>query len=629
MTLTETRVGSRVPTFDRASVGALDVRSPLVLLANRLPVVKTRAGWRAAPGGLVAALKPAFESRSGLWVGWTGHTSGPPRTLPGLGAELVPVPLSRKDVEGHYHGFSNSTLWPLFHGLPDRVTINGRWWHQYRAVNLRFAERAMAAASPDAVFWVHDYQLACVPLMLRTLGADPADRLLPAHPVSRPGALRAPTVARRLARGSSRGRRRVVPDRGVPGELPPSVPAAAAGRDGGRARCCVLRDGRTVLTATHPISIDAHGLRTQAQSEAVERDLDRLRGQFAGRRVLVGVDRLDYTKGIVERLRAIELLLENRRDLRSKIAFVQIAVPSRGDIREYRELRSEVEEMVGRINGRFTQSGEDVPVHYLYRGVSPARLLAYYRLADVCLVTSLRDGMNLVAKEFVVCQGAGRGTGVLVLTEFAGAAEELREALPCNPFDVEGLAGVLENALALDEDDRRTRIESMAERVAEHDVFAWLGDEMDALEPPHARRGSTTGPARHSRCGDAAGRLGAMAGVASRLEIGSVFRGYRIDSVLGHGGMGAVYLATHLRLERQGRDQGALAGAGRRRELPGAVHPRVAARGVTRAPEHRARLRLGRGGRRPLHRDAVHRGRGPGIDAPSRRCARPGTVPSP
>ena len=197
----------------------------------------------------------------------------------------------------------------------------------------------------------------------------------------------------------------------------------------------------------------------------------------------MGVDRLDYTKGIVERLRAIELLLEERRDLQSTIAFVQIAVPSRGDIREYRELRSEVEEMVGRINGRFTQSGEDVPVHYLYRGVSPARLLAYYRLADVCLVTSLRDGMNLVAKEFVVCQSAGQGTGVLVLSEFAGASEELHEALPCNPFDVEGLAAVIAEALVLDEDDRRRRIECMARRVAEHDVFAWLDDEMDALEP--------------------------------------------------------------------------------------------------------------------------------------------------
>ena len=241
-------------------------------------------------------------------------------------------------------------------------------------------------------------------------------------------------------------------------------------------------DGRSVLTAAHPISIDAAALRARAAGESVDRALARLRWQFGARQVILGIDRLDYTKGIVERLRAIELLLERRRDLRGRVAFVQIAVPSRGDIREYRELRAEVEELVGRINGRFTSPGDDVPIHYLYRGVSGGRLLAYYRLASVCLVTPLRDGMNLVAKEFAVSQAAGNGTGVLVLSEFAGAAEELREALPCNPFDVEGLSGSIELALELDDDDRRWRVERLAERVARNDVFAWLAREMRALE---------------------------------------------------------------------------------------------------------------------------------------------------
>jgi trehalose 6-phosphate synthase len=210
--------------------------------------------------------------------------------------------------------------------------------------------------------------------------------------------------------------------------------------------------------------------------------LEKLRRRFSDRRVLVGVDRLDYTKGIVERLRAIELLLERRRDFRGRLIVLQIAVPSRGDIREYRELRAEVEQVVGRINGRFTRPGEDVPVHYLYRGVPSGQLLAHYGIADVCLVTALRDGMNLVCKEFVVCQEALGGSGVLLLSEFAGAAEELREALPCNPFDVEGLSSNLELALELDEDDRRWRIERMAERVRRHDVFAWLEHEVGGLE---------------------------------------------------------------------------------------------------------------------------------------------------
>ena len=215
-----------------------------------------------------------------------------------------------------------------------------------------------------------------------------------------------------------------------------------------------------------------------ARQPAVERRLAGLREQFAGRRVLLGVDRLDYTKGIPERLRAIELLLELRPELRSTIAFVQVAVPSRGEIREYRDLRGSVEQLVGRINGRFTEPGLDVPVHYLYRGVTPDRLLAYYRLADVCVVTPLRDGMNLVAKEYVTVQAATGGTGALVLSEFTGAIEELRDALPCNPFDLEGLAGTISLALELDEPDRRRRLESMAGVVRDHDVYAWLDLEL-------------------------------------------------------------------------------------------------------------------------------------------------------
>jgi trehalose-6-phosphate synthase len=240
-----------------------------------------------------------------------------------------------------------------------------------------------------------------------------------------------------------------------------------------------LDSGRRVVAAAHPISIDAADFAERSRRPPVERRLAGLRRQFAGRRILLGVDRLDYTKGIIERLRAIELLLGRRPDLRGEIAFVQIAVPSRGEIREYRELRATVEALVGRINGRFTEPGLDVPVHYLYRGVTPDRLLAYYRLADVCLVTPLHDGMNLVAKEFVTAQGATGGSGVLVLSEFTGAAVELREALPCNPFDVEGLAGTIELALELEESDRRRRLHRMAAGVARHDVHWWAEQELE------------------------------------------------------------------------------------------------------------------------------------------------------
>jgi trehalose 6-phosphate synthase len=200
--------------------------------------------------------------------------------------------------------------------------------------------------------------------------------------------------------------------------------------------------------------------------------------------VLLGIDRLDYTKGILERLRAFEFLLEQRRDLRGHVVLVQIAVPSRGDIREYREAREAVEAAVGRINGRFTVPGGAAPVHYAHASVGPDQLLAFYQLADVCLVTSLNDGMNLVAKEYVTAQQAGDGDGVLVLSRFAGAAEELgADALLCNPFHPEGIAGTIELALELGGADRHGRLERLAQQVADHDVYRWAGRHLRAAAP--------------------------------------------------------------------------------------------------------------------------------------------------
>jgi trehalose 6-phosphate synthase/phosphatase len=204
-------------------------------------------------------------------------------------------------------------------------------------------------------------------------------------------------------------------------------------------------------------------------------------------RVLVGVDRLDYTKGIPGRLLAYERMLHTHPELREKVRLVQVAVPSRTNVGAYQDFRALVDGLVGRINGVFG-TPRWVPVHYIFRALSEPDLVALYRAADVMLVTPLRDGMNLVAKEFVVCQQAVGGAGVLLLSEFAGAAEALPEALPCNPFDVEGLSGTLELALELDREDRRWRIEALSERVARHDVFAWLGQEVGALEAVAAER---------------------------------------------------------------------------------------------------------------------------------------------
>jgi trehalose 6-phosphate synthase len=446
-------------------------REPLVAYANRLPVARSQRGWTLSPGGLASALRPALESRGGVWVGWDGGAHDMPRHVAGLDVELLPVALSRREVADYYHGFANRTLWPLLHGLLGQPVFERRWWDAYRDVNERFA----AVEAGRGLRWVHDYHLMLVPALLRRADAAPIAFFL--HVPFPP-----PEIFARL------------PWRGelLEGLLGADVVSfhTAGYRENFLRACAGLRDDirvdgstvvlarRPVRTAVHPISIDATALAEDARSVATERSLRGLRAQFGGRRVLLGVDRLDYTKGIIERLRAIELLLEQRRDLRGRLAFVQIAVPSRGEIREYRELRRNVEELVGRINGRFTDPGGDVPLHYLYRGVPYERLLAYYRLADVCLVTPLADGMNLVAKEFITAQAACDGAGALVLSEFTGAAVELRDALRCNPFDTDGLARTIERALELDEADRRRRIARMAAGVARHDVHWWTEQEL-------------------------------------------------------------------------------------------------------------------------------------------------------
>jgi trehalose 6-phosphate synthase len=446
----------------------------LVAYANRLPVARGRQGWRPSAGGLVSALRPALESRAGAWIGWDGGADELPRRVEGLDVDLLPVALSQREVEDYYHGFANRTLWPLLHGLIEQPVFERRWWRAYCDVNERFAA---VEAGGRGMRWVHDYHLMLVPSLLRRGHAGPIGFFL--HVPFPP-----PEVYARLP-----WREQL-----LDGLLGADVVSFQTDtyRDNFVRTCARLREDvrvegqtialarRRVRTAAHPISIDAKALAEDARSSATERSLRGLRIQFGERRILLGVDRLDYTKGIIERLRAIELLLEEWHDVRGRIAFVQIAVPSRGEVREYRELRRNVEELVGRINGRFTDPGGDVPVYYLYRGVPHERLLAYYRLADVCLVTPLADGMNLVAKEFVTAQAAGGGAGALVLSEFTGAAVELREALLCNPFDVVGLAGTIGQALELDEGDRRGRIERMAATVARRDVYWWTTQELGA-----------------------------------------------------------------------------------------------------------------------------------------------------
>lgn len=465
-------------------------RAPLVVVANRLPVSRGPDGWRPAAGGLVTALRPVIDEAGGAWIGWDDDPEGVPARVEGLACDLHPVQLDHDEVEGYYHGFANRTLWPLFHDLAARPVIDRNWWNHYLSVNRRFAEATaeVVRGLDDPTVWVQDYHLMLVPELVRALAPDCAIGFFLHTPFPPPeliarlpwrdallnGLLAADSVGFHTVRFRDNFVRSVQ-------RLFPSITALGD--------TLVHPDGRYVRAVAHPISIDAEEFAALADDPGTRAELASLEEQFAGKKVFLGVDRLDYTKGIRHRLQSIELLLERRPDLRGELAFIQVAVPSRDDVEEYRQLRGEVETEVGRINGRFTEPGHDVPVHYLYRAVSRQRLAAYYLLADVMCVTPLKDGMNLVAKEFVTVQAAADRSGVLLLSEFCGAALELGDAaVRCNPFDVEGMSNLMASTLDIERDARRARIRVMAETVRNADVYRWVHDELASIRAGRQQR---------------------------------------------------------------------------------------------------------------------------------------------
>lgn len=456
--------------------------SPLVAISNRLPLTKGKSEWRWSAGGLVTALRPIMQRQSGYWVGWNGGAADMPQRVDRIPIDLRPIHLSRSHIRDYYDGFSNRTIWPLFHDLVQPPRFERGWWHAYREVNERFAEELDDLKEADGgLFWVQDYHLMLLPELLRSGSRRGRISFFLHTPFPPPELFARLPWRRELIRGllgadvvsfhTERYRKNFVRTCGR--LLDDALVNASEG-------VIKLEDGRTVATTANPISIDTSEFASEATSKEAQGALSRLKRQFGSRRVVLGVDRLDYTKGILERLQAFELLLERRKDLRNEITLVQIAVPSRSAVSEYRSLRVQIEQAAGRINGRFTEPGGDVPVYYLHRGVSKPRLLAYYMLADVFLVTALKDGMNLVSKEFVVTQAGGGSAGALVLSEFAGASLELDEAVPCNPFDIEGLVTRIEEALDMDEDERRRRIEAMAKQVQSHDIHDWAQREIAA-----------------------------------------------------------------------------------------------------------------------------------------------------
>ena len=419
-----------------------------VVVANRLPVDKVGDHYEVSPGGLVAALAPVLRAREGCWVGWPGTIGETLEPFEFGGISLLPVALDKDDFEGFYEGFSNSALWPLYHDLIVQPEYKQAWWDRYVAVNRKFAEATAKAAAKDATVWVQDYQLQLVPGMLKALRPDVTIGFFLHIPFPAPALFQQLPWRDEILEGLK------------------GCDLIGFQRHTDEDNFRLLTE--EIRTGTFPISIDS-GEIAAATNEQVEA----LRNAVGSpKHLLLGVDRLDYTKGILQRLLAIESLLEEGK--LSDIAFVQIATPSRERIEHYRTTRKQVEEAIGRINGRFGEVGRPI-VHYVHRSVPKEHLGTFYAAADIMLVTPFKDGMNLVAKEYVAAHPDA--DGALVLSEFAGAAVELDQAYLCNPFDLESVKeAILE---ATDPDPARMR--HMHDWVMEHDVAAWAKSFLEEL----------------------------------------------------------------------------------------------------------------------------------------------------
>ena len=463
----------------------------LVIAANRLPVDRVVAPdgssqWHRSPGGLVTAMDSVMRGRDGAWVGWAGEPGEAPAPFAEAGMWLHPVPLDAQELETYYEGFSNDTLWPIYHDVIVPAHFHREWWQAYERVNERFAEAVCEVAAPGAKVWIHDYQLQLVPALVRRRRPDVRIgwfNHIPFPPVELFAQLPwRSQIIEGLLGADYLGFQRVADAQNF---------LRAARRLDGRATrgdTVVTRDPdgaeRVVRASAVPISIDYTDLESLARSEAVQERARQIRTSLGEPEVvMLGVDRLDYTKGIRHRLKAYEELLAEGTLRPPEVTFVQVATPSRERVAAYKRLRTEVETTVGRINGTYGTLGSPA-VHYLHQSYPREEMAALFQAADVMLVTPLRDGMNLVAKEYVTCRHDTGGA--LVLSEFTGAWHELHQSFVCNPHDIEGLKQTILRALRTDDKERRRLMRALRRRVADNDVQRWADRFLTNLDTaPH------------------------------------------------------------------------------------------------------------------------------------------------
>jgi trehalose 6-phosphate synthase/phosphatase len=453
---------------------------PILVVSNRLPVTahKGPRGIEIQPsaGGLVSALEPVLQRRGGTWIGWPGADWDGEKIDAAGAYQVRGVALSETEVARYYHGFSNRTIWPLFHCFSGHARFDRQDWRVYEAVNARFADETINAAVDSSLIWIHDYHLMLAPRLVRNtlrrariafflhIPFPPYElfRLLPWNREILRSLLAADLVGFHV-------------ETYVRNFL--DCVQLSLGANVDRKERVVEYAEHTLQVGAFPIGIDFDLYESLARSAPPAEPAD---GDV---RTVLGVDRLDYTKGIPERILAFERLLEMYPEHREKVVFLQLAVPSRSQVSEYRALKRQIDELVGRVNGRFS-TAKWSPIRYLYQNMASEKLVALYRDADVALITPVRDGMNLVAKEYVTCQIDN--PGVLVLSKLAGAAETMHEAILVNPYDVDGTAQGLHRALIMDEAERRSRMAALRRRERRYNVNNWVTRFLDAM-PVQAR----------------------------------------------------------------------------------------------------------------------------------------------
>jgi trehalose 6-phosphate synthase/phosphatase len=456
----------------------------LILASNRLPITAEYDGsqlvLRQSGGGLATGLKGVRAGQGSTWIGWPGEVSSSARVRSQLTAELEkeglrPIFLTRPELKGFYEDYSNAAVWPVFHDLVDQLPLEIMGWEMYEEINERFARAVVDVYEEGDMIWVNDYHLMLMPAQIRRMAPQARIGFFLHIPFPHPDMFRVLPQRTELLQGLLGADLLGFHTRSYADHFLSAVETILGERTSSAG---VRLKGRTARVGAYPMGIDAETWENRARSTPVAKQVLSLMQDAGKRKLVLGIDRLDYTKGLLRRIAAIERLFQQEPSMAERVRFIQVTFPSRERIESYAGLRRQISEMVGRINATYG-SPRSLPIHLILRSVSEEEVSSLYSAADIMLVTPVRDGMNLVAKEYVASRL--HDDGVLILSEFAGAADEMSEALIINPYDAEGFREALRHAIDMSPVEQRRRMTKLREGVMNNDVHTWAETFLNAL----------------------------------------------------------------------------------------------------------------------------------------------------